>query len=381
MNNNINNKSSYNKQHNNYNIKIMSVASVSSYKYEFKTIKIKSFVNYIKRNNIDFAPLYQREFVWDDKMKIDFIDSIMIGIMVPQITINVHTNENINNGDNSEDSNEESDAESDEDNNEDNNINANIIDIHRNTALNMTCIDGKHRTRAILDFYENKIQYNDSYYKNMNNNIKQIFNNALIPVVFYKNLNYVMQIDIFSRVQMGKSLTDGEKIISYISDDMIANEFKKMCIKLKTYFQYTDRDEYILDISHVLCMNIDKQCKHYSLDELIRCIKDNISIAIIESFCTNMIAICSKINFCDIIMYPDVLTFRRITCCIMHLVYYQYIHQKSVIKTKNLTDLIQKIKLTNNKYIKSMCDRKIIKPQETCEYLEDLFKKIDIPSS
>lgn len=47
----------------------------------------ETIINQIKKGNIDLDPDFQRRDAWTDKMRSSFIESILLGIPIPQIVL------------------------------------------------------------------------------------------------------------------------------------------------------------------------------------------------------------------------------------------------------------------------------------------------------
>ena len=180
-----------------------------------------------KENTLDLAPKYQRKSVWSFEEKSAFIDSLYRNIVPTNIILN-----NNKNG-------------------------------------TSECIDGKQRITSIIEFKKNVfplILYNPEDYvdeehiyfsiiptnfNNFNKKKKQKyikhrvftqeeknnFNNINIPVVTYNQLDYSERVDIFSRIQNGKKLTQGENMAACISSDNICDIFNKYCEQFEHYFK------------------------------------------------------------------------------------------------------------------------------------------------
>lgn len=172
---------------------------------QINTQQVSSLYDQLKKNStskIILDPPYQRGFVWDDNDMNNFIDSVNRGIVPTTIIIN-------------------DDQENDE----------------------RVCIDGRQRLTTILKFLSNdicltKFKEDDTVeciyfseipdqcendesctYRIFSNKERSIFNARQLSVVTYKNLTYDEQLDIFNRIQKGKTLKNGELTATYFTND------------------------------------------------------------------------------------------------------------------------------------------------------------------
>lgn len=143
---------------------------------------VLSLYNEIKIRHINLCPPYQRGVIWEEKCKKLFINSILIGIVPNNLIFNIdHEQEN------------------------------------------WICIDGKQRLTSIVDFIGNKfpILWNGKlrYYSEgdsiLSKNDRYKFDEREMFIVKYSNLSYKDQLMIFSRIQNGKPMSAGEKILCY----------------------------------------------------------------------------------------------------------------------------------------------------------------------
>ena len=172
---------------------------------QINTQQVSSLYDQLKKNStskIILDPPYQRGFVWDDNDMNNFIDSVNRGIVPTTIIIN-------------------DDQENDE----------------------RVCIDGRQRLTTILKFLSNDIcltkfkdddsvehiyfseapdNYEDSEKcktRVFTNKERAVFNSRQLSVVTYRNLTYDEQLDIFNRIQKGKTLKNGELAATYFTND------------------------------------------------------------------------------------------------------------------------------------------------------------------
>jgi hypothetical protein len=159
------------------------------------TTNVDTLINQVNSESglkIDINPEYQRDVIWEDTQQSFFIDSIMKGIAPMPVLLCM---------------NEE--------------------------GTNKICMDGKQRLTSLVRFKQNKLKWNDTYFRDLGAKEQTYFLNCSIHSIEYDVLSYDEQKEIFSRIQHGKPLSDGEKIIS-VFDKEAAVRFKKMCDDLYT---------------------------------------------------------------------------------------------------------------------------------------------------
>jgi hypothetical protein len=187
-----------------------------SFKSKLEVQSIDSLLKNLRNKEVILDPQYQRGDIWSDKMRSDFIDSILKGI----IPTNIILNKELKDG----------------------------------KGL-LTCIDGKQRVTTILWFYNNKIPHinyvkqddSDDYvevhtYYNVIPEEKEkdieyltipdeqklsLFLDRDIPIAYYTNLAYEKQVDIFSRINHCVKATHGEILISRYSNDAASKKLKE----------------------------------------------------------------------------------------------------------------------------------------------------------
>jgi hypothetical protein len=225
---------------------------VNKYKNSLTVKSVLDIFNNVesKENTLNLEPKYQRGVVWNYNDKSAFIDSLHRNIVPTNIILN-----NNKNG-------------------------------------TSECIDGKQRITSIIEFKKNifplilhsntenndeeehvyfsEIAKNATYFhkKNKQKTIKyrvftqeekNNFNKINIPVVTYDQLDYCDRVDIFSRIQNGKKLTQGENMAACLSSDGICDLFNKYCALFEHYFKgcpkiNTERYDHKYVISNVLYM-------------------------------------------------------------------------------------------------------------------------------
>lgn len=208
-------------------------------------------------------PPYQRDVIWEEKDMSYFINSVIKGIVPTNIIFNLDENSNY------------------------------------------VCIDGKQRVSSLKKFKNNEIpvifetddtithayysilpddddQQSNITYRLLTQEEKNRFNQMNISITTYSKLSYEDQIDIFNRIQHGKLLTSGEKMVALFSDDKITTWFSKFCDTkqnvLSKYIKNFNRKEHIphiistmFIISKNICQLPDKKNKEKymkSIDKL-----------------------------------------------------------------------------------------------------------------
>jgi len=175
---------------------------------------IKSLIQECKDDKFDLNPIYQRDVVWTNEKKSNFINSIIRRIIPNPIIINTNDLDGMS-----------------------------------------TCIDGKQRLTSILDFVVNKIPLiiEDTYIyydevksdenkkhkkcRTFRNDERNKFLNMTITTIKYKNLNASDEREIFQRIQNGCVVTYGETILSMIKDINACKYFKEYCDKNVKYLE------------------------------------------------------------------------------------------------------------------------------------------------
>lgn len=201
-------------------------------------IKVSDYLNNIFKNEIDLNPEYQRGEIWSDKQKNSFITAQF------------------------------------------KNSSPGIFVINK-TKNNIRILDGKQRTITMINFKKNKcfaeingekIYYN-SIPKNesttarvMTNNEKKNWKNLKFSIQEYNNLTYSQEAEIFTNMQNGTSLSQGEKVIGYISSDKTALLFSNIANKLSDKFS--------------LFRNIKRKDHHLSIMQYIYFIDNELNIKI-----------------------------------------------------------------------------------------------------
>lgn len=172
---------------------------------------VSTFIELLEKNQINIDTSYQREVVWSDDKFENFINSCFHKIIPNPVILNKSIGEN--------------------------------------KKIIYNCIDGKHRLTSLLKYVDNKISFKHNgmkyFYSKTPTNQHSIdetvlseverknFNNILIPVVIYDNIEEEDEKDIFNRIQLGKPLATGELVLSNFNNARVKLEFIKYCDTLK----------------------------------------------------------------------------------------------------------------------------------------------------
>ncbi len=187
---------------------------------------------------IELNPSYQRDIVWSEEKMSAFINSVMRNIITNNIILTSGTDGTV-------------------------------------------CIDGRQRLTSLKRFKKNKIPVKlgntyyyyskikdgaDIRYEVFSVKQRQEFRDSLLPIVIYKNLSRIDQIDIFNRIQNGVALTKGELIPSVFENDNICKQFNKFCNSkidsISKIFNGTRRkknNEVIINIMYMINTNTIKK--------------------------------------------------------------------------------------------------------------------------
>ena len=305
-----------------------------------------------KENTLNLKPNYQRNVVWSVEDKSAFIDSLYRNIVPTNIVLN-----------NNEDGTSE-------------------------------CIDGKQRITSIIEFKKNMfplILYDtlgncdeehiyfskipddiatlNANFRNRGNKKQRVikqrvfeqdeknnFNRIDIPVVTYGQLNYCDRVDIFSRIQNGKKLTQGENMAACLSSNTICEIFNSYCLKFEKYFKGfskidVNRCDHKFIISYVYYMFETGEFSGNGKNRIVTCmrrIKENSSKVFTKKL--DHIDAIFKICFGDTIFKNPKLANIDITMDLMYAVI-MYVRNNvttSIVDVDN--DIVKTIILLHNRY-------------------------------
>ena len=124
---------------------------------------------YTNRDKINF-PVYQRGLVWDDEKKRYLIDSIMRGIDIPKLYMELR------NGD------------------------------------EWDCIDGHQRIEAILGFFDGAYEYQGSTFEDFPDDAKAAFESYKLTISEVHEIDEEEIRLLFTRLQLGVPLNSGERL-------------------------------------------------------------------------------------------------------------------------------------------------------------------------
>lgn len=156
-------------------------------KFDIKSESLGDLYRKMSRKELIYDPFYQRKFVWEEKHQIEYIKTILLGLPCPEIFL----------------------AEGN-------------LDLETHTIYTHV-IDGQQRLRTIEMFFDNKLQVDGKYYKELEDPVKISLNQYHIGVVKLKynpEQEYEEIAEIFRRLNFGNyELTETEKTISKFSDN------------------------------------------------------------------------------------------------------------------------------------------------------------------
>lgn len=208
-----------------------------SYSYDINIIKVKEYLEFLEKKEIDLKPEYQRNYVWTKKQKAEYIKALFLNKAPSLITTSKIDNK-------------------------------------------IRIIDGKQRTLTIFSFINNnfpvEVKDNDfRFYSNINEEFveehqkkhkdanysclskdnKNYFRNIKLVLQEYNGLTYLDETSIFTNLQNGTSLSAGERVIGYIKDKENALYYSKIVDSLEgdlRNFVKLERKEHHLVMMHLL---------------------------------------------------------------------------------------------------------------------------------
>lgn len=198
---------------------------------KLETITIKSLIEELKNkeegNKLDLSPIYQRDVVWSGEMQSNFIESLIKGYVPSNIIIN-------------------------------------------KASDRWTCMDGKQRLTSILLFYNNKISYivneiEHVYYSNAPDTEEEsraldpiertkLFDDRKLNMVYYSDLPFETQVDIFNRIQYGMITSDAERLRSNFKNSQAALTFKNFISQTSDLFDNPSRDKHMIFVLDFMFM-------------------------------------------------------------------------------------------------------------------------------
>ena len=210
-------------------------------------------------NRIDLDPIYQRGYIWNEQKKSDFIDSVMKGVIPSNIVLNQRYSSK--------------------------------------KGMVITCIDGKQRLTSIYDFYRNIIPWividdedNEThfYHSKLPNlkkdnvkyelldekSIQKQFLDRKIPVAVYSDVDYVSQVDIFSRINKGMPVTYDDKIISKFKNEKSGLLIKKLFEEIKFQNSYIYETLFLIYNDDVIPLTPSKERKFIKKNNNVVCLTE-----------------------------------------------------------------------------------------------------------
>ncbi len=163
-------------------------------RYQVRSKELIDLVNEIKSRRLILSPYFQRNLVWRDVHKIDFIKTILMGLPFPQIFIAKGS-----------------------------------IDLESMTTT--SCIvDGQQRMSSIVEFTSNKLKVDSKYFKDFTPEIQEEVLKYQVPIIDLDLQNDAPEVkEIFQRLNRTfYSLNSIEKLSSeYASSDymLLAKHF------------------------------------------------------------------------------------------------------------------------------------------------------------
>ena len=115
--------------------------------YKVRSIQLLNYINDIKNGRLIKDPFYQRNLVWRDTHKRDFIETILMGYPFPQIFLSKGK-----------------------------------IDLEKQISI-ASVIDGQQRTNAIEDFVDNKFYVDGRLFSDLTDQEKELFYKYEIAVI------------------------------------------------------------------------------------------------------------------------------------------------------------------------------------------------------
>lgn len=174
-------------------------------------VTIKSIVSELNssQTRINLNPTYQRKVVWDEELGQYFIESICKGIISHHISLNKISDKQAN------------------------------------------CIDGKQRLTSLQKYYNNEfkavIKKRQKYYKDLSPTEQEKIDNRCIRVVYYENLNFDGEKDVFLAIQSSMPLVHSEKLVALIKNRKYTDKFIKYRESLQpklSKFKYSEKSRY-----------------------------------------------------------------------------------------------------------------------------------------
>lgn len=143
---------------------------------------ISSLLHMVYYSGVDFNPEYQRELVWTDEDKSCLIDSIFKNIEIGKFAFS----ENENN--------------------------------------KYEIIDGKQRLSTLVDFYEDKFEFNGKLFSQLSTKDRTHFLNSSVPIAILENISKKQKLEYFLRLNTQGRVMDKKHLKKV--QNMLINEKK-----------------------------------------------------------------------------------------------------------------------------------------------------------
>jgi uncharacterized protein with ParB-like and HNH nuclease domain len=152
----------------------------------FMQMTISSFFSKCYYFGVNFDPEYQREYVWSQEDKIALIDSIFNNVEIGKFA---------------------------------------FIRKGYSEKYHYEVLDGKQRLRAILDFYEDRFQYEGKYFSDLSQRDQDHFEDYHVSVAEIENLTreqilrYFVKLNKHGKVMPKEQIEKVEKMLEEIKDN------------------------------------------------------------------------------------------------------------------------------------------------------------------
>jgi hypothetical protein len=168
--------------------------------YTTNTIKVRNVLNDIKNGLLDTSPEWQRSDVWTPKLRVNFIDTVLKHLPIPQITL------------------------------------------WKRPGGKSVVVDGRQRITTLAWFRDGKIPIGKSTIKRYNDLTEEeqtVFNDTPILVLEFPQTTEVEDIcDYFERINAGgKTLSHGELMNNRIASSAIVQEVHRLFFSEESEFR------------------------------------------------------------------------------------------------------------------------------------------------
>jgi len=177
-------------------------------RYQVRSKELIDLINDIKNKRLIMSPYFQRNLVWRQVHKVDFIETILLGFPFPQIFIAKGN-----------------------------------IDL--DTMTTTSCIvDGQQRMNAIVEYIKGKFKVRNKFFNELDPNVRESFFKYQIPIIDLDLDNDAPEvIEIFQRLNRTfYSLSTIEKLSTEYASSEYMLFAKSLCKEVD--FQDEDSDDY-----------------------------------------------------------------------------------------------------------------------------------------